>query len=878
MSFKLLAIRPLEGCEKHILNNLQKDQFYFFDDSYEQYDSYDFIRKKENYNELNPEFYYGKNENTESTLQSININAIVGKNGSGKSSIIEFLLRSLNNFFKSIDSKKENKLDKLIYVEGLVGELYLLQNNEIFKIYINFSISKRNEKKLNPENEYRKYIKVTRLPLDINEKNFVKDNFKNKLWNDEEILATEKSEVKGDEFVIDDYFFTMYVNYSLYGLDEQDYEQDGFVYESKENKSGNKVASVTSWLSKIFHKNDGYQTPVVIHPYRESAMIDVRREKDLMKQRLAALIFTNNKYREIIPEYNFDEIRFRLKTETALDHFLENIFDNQESEKIVKGDIFKNNISKEILEEKIMFLSEWIDGNKPLLEYIKEKNKKENEVYNLKYYLYAAYAFIRKIDIKKLRTYGKYEYTDEISLDMYIYAVTQEHTIIEHIEKNIQADSIFIKILDKTSNMSLETLISLIQLTISYNVFFKHFGYKRNEIDFELNETDRLEYRLFWYCVVKSVKTLKYNTNKFFSESFYPRNIFDLDTKKLDSLAKRYFVDIIRIDKSHISDKLRRAVLLLEMINNPIKDTNIIDNKKEVFSSSNLIDYYGEIVNNSFPYKQIRGKEEFSRDITELGDLINNTKTIYSRKNIELTDLLPPAIFEYDFYSAKKEGEEKIPLSKISSGQFQKIGLLSSIVYHLKNLDSIQDRTNLNSYKQVLVVLDEIELYFHPEQQREFIYDLIQLLKLNKFKQIENINIFFITHSPFILSDIPSQNVLKLDKGKPVDTDNVNSFGANIHDLLADDFFMSEGFIGDFAKEKIQDVVEYINYEERRSEKRWIKTPHVAKKLIEQIGEPYLADKLNEMFLESFPEFKDAEIKKLEERLNQLKNGATSVK
>ena len=116
MSFKLLAIRPLEGCEKHILNNLQKDQFYFFDDSYEQYDSYDFIRKKENYNELNPEFYYGKNENTESTLQSININAIVGKNGSGKSSIIEFLLRSLNNFFKSIDSKKENKLDKLIYV------------------------------------------------------------------------------------------------------------------------------------------------------------------------------------------------------------------------------------------------------------------------------------------------------------------------------------------------------------------------------------------------------------------------------------------------------------------------------------------------------------------------------------------------------------------------------------------------------------------------------------------------------------------------------------------------------------------------------------------------------------------------------------------
>lgn len=860
MSFKLLAIRPLEGCEEHIKNNLQLDQFYFFDDAYEQFGEYDFIKKKENYNELNPEFYYSKNENLESTLQSININAIVGKNGSGKSSIIEFLLRLLNNFFKGIDEHK--KLENLICVEGIVGELYILQAEKLYKIYMNFSIIKDNQEGTDKKNKYREYINILEIPQIINDDVLNRDGFKNQSYNNE--IYSVKKQTK---FKIDDYFFTMYVNYSLYGLDEKDFE----------NEDSNIEKSSGSWLNKIFHKNDGYQTPVVIHPYRESAMIDVRREKDLMKQRLAALIFTNDEYRKVIPQYNFDEIRFRLKTETALDHFLEHIFDSQESE-IVKGDIFKNYISKEILDEKIMFLSEWIDGNESLLEYIKEKNKKKNEDYNLKYYLYAAYAFIRKIAIKEFKAYEKYENTDKISLNVYIFAVTSEPEIAEHIKKNIQADLTFTKILSKTSNMSIETLISLIQLTISYEVFIKHFGYEKNEIDFELNETDRLEYRLFWYCVVKSIKTLKYNTNKFFSESFDPRNIFDLNTKKLDSLAKRYFVDIIRIDKSHITDKLRRTILLLELINNPIKDTNITDNKKEAFSSSNLIDYYREIVNNSLPYKWIQGKEEFSRNITELGDLINNTKTIYSRKNIELTDLLPPAIFDYDFYSSTKEGEEKIPLSKISSGQFQKIGLLSSVVYHLKNLDSIQDRTNLNAYKQVLVVLDEIELYFHPEQQREFIYDLVRLLKSNKFKKIENLNIFFITHSPFILSDIPSQNVLKLDKGKPFDIISYNSFGANIHDLLADEFFLDNGFIGDFAKEKIQDVVEYINYEERRSEKRWITTPYVAKKLIEQIGEPYLADKLNEMFLESFPEFKDAEIKKLEERLNQLKNGATSVK
>src|SRR5690554_4234517 len=103
MSFKLLAIRPLDGCEDHIKNNLEVNQFYFFDDSYEQYEDFDFIIKKEGCNELNPEFYYNKQSNYESTLNTININAIVGKNGSGKSSIIEFLLRLLNNFFKGID-------------------------------------------------------------------------------------------------------------------------------------------------------------------------------------------------------------------------------------------------------------------------------------------------------------------------------------------------------------------------------------------------------------------------------------------------------------------------------------------------------------------------------------------------------------------------------------------------------------------------------------------------------------------------------------------------------------------------------------------------------------------------------------------------------
>lgn len=873
MSFKLLAIRPLDGCEEHILNNLQVNKFYFFDDSYKQYKDHDFIIKKENYNELNPDFYYNKNENTKSTLQSININAIVGKNGSGKSSIIEFLLRLLNNFFKGID--KQKKLENLIFIEGIVGELYILQNNIINKIYINFSISKYKEKGSNKRNENRKYIKVTRLPLNINEKNFVKDNFKNKLWNDEEILATEKAEVRGDEFVIDDYFFTMYVNYSLYGLDSFDFLKDSSKIGNEINEFGKSIPVKLSWIDKVLHKNDGYQTPLVIHPYRESAMIDVRREKDLMWQRFSSLLFLNPEYRNILPETKFTNIHFIAK-ESAFEEYINNIFNHQNQSVSFEAfskqyDNYKREELSESLSGKINYLVKWIDDNKILLGNIKDIRKRknngsetsDNNEYDLNYYLLAIYAYLNEFNI----------YSPDLnSKSVKIISFTNYYSAMLLSERNVKYDVLrklnnnegkyfeeIQNIISSTTNMNYETLISAIQLSLSLNFFKEKYNISKKEI---YSEQRNLKNDLFWYCVVKSVKTLKYKTHHDLINSFELNQFFLKSNKNFEELSLNYFKFVSLENKSHITDKLRRATALLDLAFNPKNGIIHKDGKIEEFSSEQLILYYDEIIKEiTSSLKSSYDNDKLIKDLNSLGDLLNNTWQVIGKENIELMDILPPPIFKYEFYS------NNIPLSKISSGQFQKIGLLSSIVYHLKNLDSIQDHSNLNTYKQVLVVLDEIELYFHPAQQREFINDLVQLLKLNKFKQIENINIFFITHSPFILSDIPSQNVLKLDKGKPFDTDNVNSFGANIHDLLADEFFMSEGFIGDFAHNKIaitlnwlkikanelkqskehsyyiDNNIEVLNFNSQEDEYNYHRN------IIELIGEPLVKNKLRTMFL-----------------------------
>src|SRR5690606_32538742 len=67
-----------------------------------------------------------------------------------------------------------------------------------------------------------------------------------------------------------------------------------------------------------------------------------------------------------------------------------------------------------------------------------------------------------------------------------------------------------------------------------------------------------------------------------------------------------------------------------------------------------------------------------------------------------------------------------------------------------------------------------------------------------------------ITHSPFILSDIPSQNILKMENGKSIADDTKNSFASNIHDLLKDEFFFKEGSMGKFASKKLDAIIKYL--------------------------------------------------------------------
>lgn len=257
--------------------------------------------------------------------------------------------------------------------------------------------------------------------------------------------------------------------------------------------------------------------------------------------------------------------------------------------------------------------------------------------------------------------------------------------------------------------------------------------------------------------------------------------IDEVDTKdkknvryKFDNTAFIRFIEELKRDSSHITFKFRQAL---------------------------------NFVNSFEEYEQFVGSKKGKKDLNHLADFLYKIK-----REDELINYLPPSFFNYYIYFGR-EGE----LKQLSSGEKQKIFSSASYIYHIVNINSVREKGSYRRYEYINIVFDEIELYYHPELQKSFVNDFIGNISRLNVPYISGVNCLFITHSPFILSDIPNANVLFLEEmAKPVDpkdTHFIETFGANIHDLLKNSFFLENGSMGEFAKEKISETIDYLNLE-----------------------------------------------------------------
>ena len=250
-------------------------------------------------------------------------------------------------------------------------------------------------------------------------------------------------------------------------------------------------------------------------------------------------------------------------------------------------------------------------------------------------------------------------------------------------------------------------------------------------------------------------------------------NISITDLKLLDK-----YLDKILKDKSHITKKIRRIGYFLQ-------------NEQDISYNNRLYSY------NLNTYKKIIKRKRLSPQLID--------------------DFLPPPIFNWQVYLSKenengevildkKTGKPlEIPYNQLSSGEIQFIQTTSIHAYHLMNLVSVPNNPNRPKYNHFNLVFDEVEIYFHPEMQRQFIKRLIDMLQDLGINKENDINIFIITHSPFILSDMPRQNILYLKDGLPDKRKRTSPFAGNIGEMFYDSFFL-KSTIGAFAEEKLRQL------------------------------------------------------------------------
>ena len=177
---------------------------------------------------------------------------------------------------------------------------------------------------------------------------------------------------------------------------------------------------------------------------------------------------------------------------------------------------------------------------------------------------------------------------------------------------------------------------------------------------------------------------------------------------------------------------------------------------------------------------------------------------------------------------------------ELSAGQVARLNIYSRLHYAMSKLPE--------HLKDVVIIIDEGELYFHPEWQRKWLWYFLRAISSVYIGR--RVQIIISTHSPFILSDLPNQNVIFLKKGEHglqviegLD-DNQLTFASNINTLLSNSFFMDNGLVGEVAKIKINNLISLLNNKDPEEIR---KNESQISKQLRYIGEPIIRNKLFNM-------------------------------
>ena len=652
----------------------------------------------------------------------ISISAIVGENGMGKSSLIELLLRIVNNAGYALRSGiEDSNSDHPRYVRGVYATLTFEDEEGHHQIVVDDCL-----------------VKFKTNDVWIWEYDFNK--------RDREDAITFHQVGNTSKSLLEKLFYTVVVNYSMYSYNTNDYMPEYTEHDEldKDDKAEEMLEEDYCWLNSVFHKNDGYQFPLVLNPFRSAGIIDVNNERVLTQNRVFLMA---------------------LADESPLN---------------------------DILQDKKPF------------SFIFDIRTQYNPVYGTKYGCQNA-----RFQMQYLRIINNWR---------------------DRSEKIDELGSRIIEIWSRCIGYQLDAEIGCA------------------DKQFDMNDRKRA----LNYVVYKTIKISQvYGKYKTYQDAL--RNI-TLEDKKGNNLLEVY-IKLLHDDNTHVTLKLFRALAFLVFGHYGTTIKPCCGEKKLGKTELYLKDFGRRIES----CQQWDGSFCGTDELVPTAERYLDLKTHQWKKE----ELLPASSIEarmmLEVNNPERPEDRYVSIASLSSGERQVIHLLCTVMYHLFNLKSNWQNGNEKDhsirYKHVNIIFDEMELYFHPKYQTQLIEKMLKGIKSMFPKEndggvnqwgVEGINIMFSTHSPFILSDIPKQNILGMKQGWPAELDKIhNTFCANVYDILASGFFMDK-FVGDFAESKFDGIVKRLNNDEAltgEERKRLVKT-------IALIGDDYLRRKLSELLAE----------------------------
>ena len=270
--------------------------------------------------------------------------------------------------------------------------------------------------------------------------------------------------------------------------------------------------------------------------------------------------------------------------------------------------------------------------------------------------------------------------------------------------------------------------------------------------------------------------------------------------------------------------------------------------------------------------------KEVDKDLIKfLKELPNNIIELESKK---LEEFFMKCIGNYNI-----ENDIKLTFQTRSGKNIKFSTGEKTILFYLEKIDLMLNKLK---DKSAILLFDEIELYLHPNWQRQILKIILDFISTSKLTNL--LHIIINSHSPFIISDLPKENIIFLEDGvQKHPFKDKQTFGANIHTLLSDGFFMQDGLMGEFAKEKIEEIKKFYDFiqkykskiEKKKNTKERIKKYYLNKKdnfehIQSIIGEPFLQTVIKnyldelEIIFNGKKQFLQNEIKRLQELESSL--------